>query len=128
MSNAEELKSKKPCRNFSITEIETKGRGFVSKRKIKSGELILKECSDLIIKVDDINIKNVQDKYNSLPQKQKQLFDKLTSKTGTQNSKCDVFLNNAINIDEDKYGIFWNIAMVNHSCAPNAGMILDQRD
>ena len=112
---------KKQCRNFSVTEIETKGRGFVSNRIIKSGELILKENADLIIKIDDININFIDEKYQNFSLQQKQLFDKLRSKNGTKNSKCDVFLNNAINIDEDNYGVFWNISMVNHSCSPNAG-------
>ena len=112
---------KKQCRTFSVTEIETKGRGFVSNRIIKSGELILKENADLIIKIDDININFIDEKYQKFSQQQKQLFDQLRSKNGTKNSKCDVFLNNAINIDTDNYGVFWNISMVNHSCSPNAG-------
>ena len=34
----------------------------------------------------------------------------------------DKFLNNAINTEGEDFGLFPTIAMINHSCSPNAGI------
>ena len=61
---------------------------------------------------------------NTLGKEKITIFANLQSKNGDDGPKpnCDKFTNNAVNIDECQYGLFLTIAMVNHSCIPNAGM------
>ena len=96
----------------------------MSSRKIRAGELICKERAAFLLNTEEINRETVGRKYCSLSRdKQRQLSD-LTSKTGA-GEEYEIFLNNAINTDEDsdsqQFGIFLTIARLNHSCCPNAG-------
>ena len=61
---------------------------------------------------------------SSLGREKESEFRGLSSKTGG-GEQLEIFLNNAINTDSEsasqQFGIFLNIARLNHSCCPNAG-------
>ena len=106
-------------------DIEGRGKGFVSSRKIRAGELICKERAAFLLNTEEINRENVGRKYCSLSRdRQRQLSD-LSSKTGG-GEEYEIFLNNAINTDSEQFGIFLTIARLNHSCCPNAGTENDE--
>ena len=111
---------RKLCRNFVITTVGDKGQGVVATRAIKSGELICRERAAIVLRADAITEDNLQAKYEHLSADQKKHFGSLTAKSSAC-SHSDIFINNAINIDADNYGVFLTIARVNHSCDPNAG-------
>ena len=111
-------------KSFIISDIFNKGLGFISTREIRSGELIVEERAGMILAMGDINEDKISKKYKKLTTSGKKTFDSLSVKDDDRTKKCDIFLNNAINIFDDHYGLFWTIARVNHSCAPNAGMYL----
>ena len=109
------------AKSFIISEIPNKGQGFLSTKEISSGELIIKERAGIILSMSEICEENVLKKYKKLTTSEKKSFDNLSVKDTDRKRKCDIFLNNAINIFDDHYGVFWTIARVNHSCSPNAG-------
>ena len=109
-------------KSFIVSDISKKGQGFLSTRNISSGELIIKERAGIILSMSEISEESVLKKYRKLTSLDKKIFDSLSVKDTDRKRKCDIFLNNAINIYDDHYGIFWTIARVNHSCTPNAGM------
>ena len=109
------------AKSFIICEIPNKGQGFLSTKEISSGELIIKERAGIILSMSEISEENVLKKYKKLTTSEKKSFDNLSVKDTDRKRKCDIFLNNAINIFDDHYGVFWTIARVNHSGFPNAG-------
>ena len=111
------------AKSFIISEIPNKGQGFLSTKKISSGELIIKERAGIILSMSEISEENVLKKYKKLTTSEKKSFDNLSVKDTDRKRKCDIFLNNAINIFDDHYGVFWTIARVNHCCSPNAGRL-----
>ena len=117
--NKMSIKSK----SFIISEIPNKGQGFLSSREILSGELIIRERAGIILSMSEISEENVLKKYKKLTSPDKKTFDNLSVKDTDLKQKCDIFLNNAINIFDDHYGIFWTIARVNHCCSPNSGRL-----
>ena len=108
-------------KSFIISDILNKGQGFLSVREILCGELIIKERAGIILTMSEINEENILKKYRKLTSSDKKTFDNLSVKNMERKRKCDIFLNNAINIFDNHYGIFWTIARVNHCCSPNAG-------
>ena len=109
------------AKSFIISEIPNKGQGFLSTKEISSGELIIKERAGIILSMSEISEENVLKKYKKLTTSEKKSFDNLSVEDTDRKRKCDIFLNNAINIFDDHYGVFWTIARVNHCCSPNAG-------
>ena len=108
-------------KTFSVSQdIDGKGKGFISSRTIKPGELICKEKAAFVLRRTEIDKENVSRKYAGLSRDKQRLFSDLKAKEAG-GEVCDIFLNNAINTDEDQFGIFLTIARVNHSCSPNAG-------
>ena len=57
----------------------------------------------------------------SLTEDERSRLGGLRDKQGQAGSPSHVFCNNAIHTDGQEYGLFPAIAMVNHSCVPNAG-------
>ena len=110
-------------KSFIISEIPNKGQGFLSSREILSGELIIRERAGIILSMSEISEENVLKEYKKLTSPDKKTFDNLSVKDTDSKQKCDIFLNNAINIFDDHYGIFWTIARVNHCCYPNSGRL-----
>ena len=111
-------------KSYTICDLSNKGQGFLSTRKILSGELIIKERAGIILSMSEINEENMLKKYKKLTSSDKKTFDSLSVKDMERKEKCDIFLNNAINIFDNSYGIFWTIARVNHCCSPNAGRFI----
>lgn len=113
---------KKYCISFSIQEISGKGRGLVARKIIKSGELIFKEKTEIVLKLEEVKEENMNNIFKSLKEENQTKFNNLKAKNDLEASptKSAIFYNNAINIDEFQYGLFLTIAMVNHSCVPNA--------
>ena len=83
--------------------------------------MICKEKAAFVLRSAKIDKENVKRKYRALSIEKQRLFDELKSKEDG-GDVCDIFLNNAINTDDDQFGIFLTIARVNHSCCPNAGI------
>ena len=112
----------KSTSNFTIKDFASKGKGLVALRKINSGELILCERASLVLQLKDVNNENVTNAFNQLPSEKQTKFLQLTSnkKGCDEPKKCDIFLNNAININYDVFGVFLDISRVNHSCDPNS--------
>ena len=108
--------------NFTIKDLISKGKGLVASRKINSGELIIGERASLVLHLRDINNETVTKAFNQLPKEKQSKFLQLTSKQecSFEPKKSDIFLNNAININDDVFGVFLEVSRVNHSCDPNA--------
>ena len=105
---------------FYTQDIDGKGKGLVSRRNIKAGELICEDKAAFVLETGDIDRETVGQKYSGLGGERQRQFSDLSGKEGGD-SLCDIFLNNAINTDGQQFGIFLTIARVNHSCCPNAG-------
>ena len=103
-----------------IKSVGDKGQGVVASRAIQPGELICRERAAIVLGADAITADNLRAKYEHLSADQKKHFGSLTAKSAAC-THSDIFINNAINIDADNYGVFLTIARVNHSCDPNAG-------
>ena len=50
--------------NFCIKELDERGKSFVANKKIKSGELIIKEKAEIALNIADINETNVYEEQN----------------------------------------------------------------
>ena len=105
-------------------DIEGRGKGFISSRKIKAGELICQERAAFVLDTEEINRQTVARELSRLGRDKQREFSDLRSKTGG-GEELEVFLNNAINTDShsdsQQFGLFLKIARINHSCCPNAG-------
>ena len=100
------------------------GRGLVSNVPIPAGDLILQETASIVCTPEQIKETVITNKLSTLSQEKITIFANLQSKNldaGTTPNR-EKFTNNAVSIDECQYGLFLTIAMVNHSCIPNAGM------
>ena len=110
-------------------DIEGRGKGFISSRKIKAGELICKERAAFVLDTEEINRQTVARELSRLGRDKQREFSDLRSKTGG-GEELEVFLNNAINTDShsdsQQFGLFLKIARINHSCCPNAGRKIQQ--
>ena len=121
------------CVPVMVTEILGKGRGIVAAKDIKMGEEIF--IDKPVIKLDmDVGGRfvdpdfrtSLMDQIENLPAEAKIQYYKLT--TGDQDSYNHVlklFLNNCkkwrqLGKAEDVAVLYLNIALVNHSCVPNA--------
>ena len=117
MVKKNQKKKSSPC--YDIEEVDDKGKGFVANRQICTGELIISERASLVLEVDQINEENTVEKYEKLSKEKQNSFNDLTTKNSFL-KKSDIFLNNAVNINEDQFGVFLTVSRVNHSCDPNA--------
>ena len=110
-------------------DIEGRGKGFISSRKIKAGELICQERAAFVLDTEEINRQTVARELSRLGRDKQREFSDLRSKTGG-GEELEVFLNNAINTDShsdsQQFGLFLKIARINHSCCPNAGRKIQQ--
>jgi len=137
------------CYPVSAQSVGAAGRGWVATRKIKMGELILRETACLSLS-EDIEIWEAGDKIyrqvEKLSKSQQEEFYKLTRKkgllevsenlieaAGTDNKKLEmaksvaktieetaIFFNNDIKTEDNCKCLFLKLALTNHSCAPNS--------
>ena len=118
------------CVPVMVTEYEGKGRGLVAARGIKKGELIFMDKPSIKLKLDGSldTLPSLLMQIENLPSEAKLLFYKLEWHRAPDCPKLldelDIFFSNAKQNRNGDWGLlFLNIALVNHSCAPNA--ILD---
>jgi len=103
-----------------IQEIEGKGRGLVATKSAESGSLIIKEKALLVLARDQATEAGVKSELSKLSKKDKNRIFGLRGKAEGSSTVRDKFLNNAINTDGEDFGLFPTIAIINHSCCPNA--------
>ena len=97
-----------------------KGRGLLTKRIVKAGELILEEKADVVLKTGDVNEEVLDTKLAKLSKDKLEMFHNLK---GHKDSNLSKFTSNGVQIGDEEFGLFLNIAMVNHSCIPNSGKL-----
>ena len=117
--------------SFTIKDLIKKGKGLVASRKISAGELIICEKPCLVLQLKDINNDKVTKAFNHLPKEKQTKFLELTTSKETpadEPKKSDIFLNNAINVNDDVFGVFLDVSRVNHSCDPNAAWGTTQQE
>ena len=122
------------CLPVMVTEIPGKGRGLVAARDIKMGELIFKDKAYIKIRADyhcgrpgSYTNASLLDQIENLPSEGKLQFYKLEipylpeDLNKKMNGHKELLIVLANGTDDE---IFWrlhlNIALINHSCAPNA--------
>ena len=111
----------------NVQDMPGAGRGLVTRKMIKAGELILQEGAQMVLEAEDIEEQNISNKLKTLKPEDREKFASLQGKTGAVVSPhCDRFTTNAVSIDNKQYGLFLTLAMLNHSCVPNAGKMLIQ--
>ena len=122
------------CVPVMVTEIQGKGRGIVAAKKIKMGELIFKDKTAIKLPtLDSSCFELVMKQIGKLPSEAKSVFYKLEAskvpdieaEIRSHNQKLGneellKFFNNCEGHDEDSWYLFLNVALINHSCAPNA--------
>ena len=130
------------CVPVMVTEIEGKGRGLVAARNIKMGELIFKDKASIKIPADyrcgrpgSFTNESLLDQIENLPSEAKLQFYQLKTPLDTMNcsmgmlsrifmrenglKELKIFMSNGTD-DDGIWRLHLNIALVNHSCAPNA--------
>ena len=135
------------CVPVMVTEIPGKGRGIVAARDIKMGELIF--IDKPVIEVNGTELKknrkseamSVMKKIENLPSEAKLQFyllkgsgDKsykdLLSSVGDVEAALGITIKNArvLNQQDLSRSLYLNVALVNHSCAPNSdyGRIIEK--
>jgi len=138
------------CVPVMVTEIPGKGRGLVAARDLKMGDLIFKDKPAIKVPMDDSDVrlpggltfmKSLKDQIENLPTEAKSQFYKLTPPDESNMdpnlasrmfrnllSESDaklfkLFIENSVNINlaQTQWAVLYlNLALVNHSCAPNA--------
>jgi len=121
------------CVPVMVTEIQGKGRGLVAARDIETGEVIFKDKAVIKLAinaegqfVDPDFLTSLKQQIDSLPTEAKSQYYKLTTRDDIAkfNASSDkeilkLFLSNS-QIRRHNYLLHLNIALINHSCAPNA--------
>merc|ERR1719391_1950719 len=102
-----------------VQEIKGKGRGLVLTRAVEAGSLLVKEQALVVLRKDKVTEAEVEAKLSKLIENDKKRVADLCGKEGSLTAR-DKFLNNAINTKGEDFGLFPTIAMINHSCSPNA--------
>ena len=134
------------CVPVMVTEIPGRGRGLIAAKDIKKGELIF--IDKPLIEVDKTKFLAdtaaesflILKKIENLPSEAKLQFyrlkgsdnksyEDLKSSQGELMGPVDVFLRNAA-VKNLSFYLYLNIALLNHSCAPNAdsGHLLEMDD
>ena len=134
------------CVPVMVTEIPGRGRGLIAAKDIKKGELIF--IDKPLIQVDKTKFLAdtaaesflILKKIENLPSEAKlqfyrlkgsdnKCYEDLKSSQGELMGPVDVFLRNAA-VKNLSFYLYLNIALLNHSCAPNAdaGKLLEKNN
>lgn len=107
---------------IAVREIVGRGRGLVVTREVTMGQLLLREEAALLLQQDQVSDTLVSSIVSEMGEKERDTFGTLLGKQGDNmvSSPSQKFYNNAINTSGQQFGLFLTIAMVNHSCVPNA--------
>ena len=129
------------CVPVMVTEVPGKGRGLVAARDIEKGDLIFKDdpvikiaINDKGLPVDPEFMTSLKQQIERLPTEAKSQYYKLSTRADAntwsrnENEVLKLFLSNSKvyqvyneGKEKDEYSLLHlNIALVNHSCAPNA--------
>jgi len=136
------------CVPVMVTKIPGKGRGLVAAKDITMGELIF--IDKPVIEVNGTKWKEnrvteamiVMEKIENLPSEAKlqfyrmkgygSSFTDLQKSEGKMRATVDVLLKNSriVNQEDFSFSLYLNMALVNHSCSPNAdvGKLLLEKD
>ena len=87
-------------------------------KAVQPGELILKEKAVIVLTEAELTEEIVGEKFGEICSSRRAGVGSLRCKAGGRGSKRDIFLNNAVRLDSDQFGLFPTIALVNHNCAP----------
>ena len=116
------------CVPVMITEYEGKGRGLVASRDIEMGELIFNDKAVITMlnpngRAYEDNRKFLMDQIGKLSDEQKAQFYSLMPHKEYANirilEELKIFAGNSKPLGDDER-IFLNLALINHSCSPNA--------
>ena len=123
-----------------VTEIPGKGRGLVAARDIEKGELIFQDKPVIKLAVDtEFNfvdpdfMTSLKEQIESLPSEARAQYYKLTTRDGntyqvhlskSDLEVLDMFVDNSkevfLELNSRYSMLYLNMALVNHSCSPNA--------
>ena len=133
-----------PSRPVVVREIEGKGKGLVTTRTLKPGELVLAEFPLLIGFITHtggqgspgeslgLRVRSLIQSFNGLVPEQQALVMTLHAQEATKNSVnhpelgekdkklLRIFGSNNIEVDKDRSGLYETASRINHSCSPNA--------
>ena len=116
------------CVPVMITEYEGKGRGLVASRDIKMGELIFIDTAVITMlhpndNAYEDNRKFLMDQIGKMTEEQKAQFYNLKPHSDYSKyailEELKIFSGNSKPLGDDER-IFLNLALINHSCSPNA--------
>ena len=116
------------CVPVMITEYEGKGRGLVASRDIKMGELIFNDTAVITMlhpndNAYEDNRKFLMDQIGKMTEEQKAQFYNLKPHNDYSKyailEELKIFSGNSKPLGDDER-IFLNLALINHSCSPNA--------
>ena len=123
------------CLPVMVTEIPGKGRGLVAAREIKIGELIFVDKPVITVDsdfetgepLDDMEtFKSILSQFARLPSEAKLQFNSLKVPAECLLFPGDILkiqkfiLNSRMHNDNKITSLYLNIALINHSCAPNS--------
>ena len=119
------------CLPVMVTEFPGKGRGLVAARDIKMGELIFKDKPTFKVTLDNFglpDLDSLKKQIEKLPIEAQRQFYKLEPTkdstiscliNGNGSKELKILMNNGCD-HGDEWLLHLNVALLNHSCAPNA--------
>ena len=122
------------CVPVMVTEYEGKGRGLVAAKDVKMGELLFIDKLAIQMPLDKFGlpdsgaVESLMKQIKKLPSEARKLFYQMKptsdpfinlAANGNGSEELKILINNGNEV-ESEWELFLNIALLNHSCAPNA--------
>ena len=124
------------CVPVMVTEYEGKGRGLVAAKDVKMGELLFIDKLAIQMPLDKFGlpdsgaVDSLMKQIKKLPSEARKLFYQMNptsdpfinlAANGNGSEELKILINNGNEVEsESEWELFLNIALLNHSCAPNA--------
>merc|ERR1719239_1241737 len=112
---------------LALRPVRGKGLGLVALRDFAKGEVVLSDKALVKVRVGPpcvswthqqaVSVFRQVSKLNR--EERESLFQLSTRQDSKQPLVLRIVSNNCFNIDENTFGVFFNISRINHSCAPN---------